>query len=67
MIMNAATSCAQTKSGMRLSDMPGARILNVVTMMFTAAQSAAISVKVTSCAQTSMRWPGENCGPDSGR
>src|SRR4051812_27682849 len=58
MIMNPTTSCAQTNSGTRFSDMPGARILNVVTMMFTAATSAAISVKVTTCAQTSMRWPG---------
>src|SRR4051812_30179040 len=66
MIMNETTSCAQTKSGMRFSDIPGARILNVVTMMFTAAVSAAISVKVTTCAHTSMRCPGENCGPESG-
>src|SRR5690242_3386575 len=65
-IMNDTTSCAQTKSGTRLSDIPGARILNVVTMMFTAAASAAISVNVTTCAQTSTRWPGENSGPDSG-
>src|SRR5690242_6128808 len=66
MIMNATTTCAHTKRGMRLSDMPGARNLNVVTMMFTAAASAAISVNVTTWAQTSMRWPGENCGPESG-
>ena len=33
-IMKATTSCAQTKSGMRLSDIPGARSLNTVTMMF---------------------------------
>src|SRR5689334_23938272 len=65
-IMNDTTSCAQTNSGTRLSDMPGARILNTVTMMFTAATRAAISVNVTTCAQTSTRWPGEYCGPESG-
>src|SRR5437868_4593391 len=66
MIMNETTSCAHTNRGMRLSDMPGARSLNVVTMMLTAAARAAISVNVTTCAHTSMRWPGENCGPASG-
>ena len=65
-IMNDTTSCAHTKSGMRLSDMPGARSLNAVTMMFTAATRAAISVNVTTCAQTSTRCPGEYCGPESG-
>src|SRR3954463_16007832 len=64
--MNATTSCDQTNTGMRFSDMPGARILNVVTMMFTATHSAEISVNVTTCAQTSTRWPGEYCGPESG-
>src|SRR6185312_11199410 len=59
MIMNATTSCAHTKSGMRFNDIPGERILNTVTMMFTAATIAAISVNVTTCAHTSMRWPGE--------
>src|SRR5947199_7958930 len=66
MIMNATTSCAHTKIGMRFNDIPGARILNVVTMMFTAATSAEISVNVTTCAQTSTRCPGEYCGPESG-
>jgi hypothetical protein len=65
-IMNDTTSCAHTKSGMRFNDIPGARILNTVTMMFTAATSAAISVNVTTWAHTSTRWPGEYCGPDSG-
>ena len=51
---------------MRLSDMPGARILNTVTMMSTATASAAISVNVTIWAQTSTRLPGENSGPESG-
>src|SRR6185437_6822258 len=65
-IMNATTSCAHTNSGTRFSDIPGARILNTVTMMFTAAHSAAISVNVTTCAQTSTRCPGEYAGPDNG-
>src|SRR5512133_1107604 len=66
MIMNATTSCDHTKMGIRFKDIPGARILNVVTMMFTAATSAEISVNVTTCAHTSTRWPGEYVGPDSG-
>ena len=66
MTMNAVTSCAQTNSGMRLSDMPGARCLNTVTMISTAAISAEISVKVTIWAQKSARLPGENSGPASG-
>src|SRR3569833_1389466 len=66
MTMNATTSCAHTNTGIRLSDMPGARSLNVVTMMFTATHSAEISVNVTTCAHTSTRCPGENAGPDSG-
>ncbi len=46
--------------------MPGARCLKTVTMISTAATSAAISVKVTICAQTSTRLPGEYSGPASG-
>src|SRR5688500_16181472 len=51
---------------MRLIDMPGARILRMVTIISTAATSAAISVNVTICAQTSTRLPGAYSGPDSG-
>ncbi len=65
-IMNAVTSIAQTKSGIRASVMPGARSLKVVTMSCTAATSAAISVKVTVCAHTSTRLPGEKSGPERG-
>ena len=65
-IMNDTTSIDHTKSGMRLSDIPGARILKIVTMISTAATSAAISVNVTTCAQTSTRLPGEYSGPESG-
>jgi hypothetical protein len=49
-IMNAVTSWAQTKSGIRPSDMPGARCLKMVTMISTAAMMEAISVNVTVCA-----------------
>jgi hypothetical protein len=57
---------AQTKSGMRFKDIPGARSLNAVTMISTATASPASSVKVINCAQTSARLPGEYCGPASG-
>ena len=41
----------QTKSGIRFNDIPGARCLKVVTMIWVAAISPAISVKVMVCAQ----------------
>jgi len=65
-VMNDTTSIAQTKMGMRLSDMPGARCLHSVTMISTAATSPTISVNVTTCAQTSVRFPWEYSGPESG-
>ncbi len=52
--MNGVISVAHTKSGMRLSDMPGARILKIVVMStdrFEAAPTS--SVKVIICAQMS--------------
>jgi hypothetical protein len=64
--MNDITTIAHTKSGTRLSDIPGARCLNVVTMISIAPTMAAISVKVTICAHTSTRLPGEYSGPASG-
>src|SRR3954471_8046808 len=64
--MNEVTTCAQTKIGTRLGDMPGARILNAVVMISTDTASAATSVNVMSCAHTSARLPGEYSGPDSG-
>ena len=64
--MNDWISIAQTKSGIRLRVIPGARILKMVTISSTAAASAAISVNVIDCAQTSTRLPGANSGPDSG-
>ena len=63
MIMNEITSIDQTKSGMRLSDIPGARILNAVTTTSTATISPDISVKVIICAQVSTRFPGANRYP----
>jgi hypothetical protein len=46
--------------------MPGARCFSTVTMISTATASAATSVKVIICAQTSARLPGECSGPASG-
>ena len=66
MIMKAVINCAQTKSGIRFSDIPGARCLKIVVTISTAPIKAAISVKVIICAQMSMRLPGEYCGPASG-
>jgi hypothetical protein len=65
-IMKAVTSMAHANIGMRLSVMPGARILNVVTMIWMAPISAATSVKVIICAQKSVRLPGLYSGPASG-
>ena len=65
-IMNDTTRMDHTYSGMRLSDIPGARILRIVTIISIAATSAAISVNVTTCAHTSTRLPGAYSGPDSG-
>ncbi|MGY2937861.1 hypothetical protein ACVWZ6_007463 [Bradyrhizobium sp. GM6.1] len=60
------TSMAQTNRGMRSSVMPGARSLNTVTMISTETASAATSVKVIICAQTSGRFVGVNCSEESG-
>ena len=64
MIRNEVTSIDQTNSGMRSSDMPGARCLNTVTTISTATASAETSVKVIICAQMSARLPAPYCGPD---
>ena len=57
--MNAVTSIPQTKSGMRLSVMPGARSLNTVVTRITASSRPDSSVKVIIWAQKSTRLPGE--------
>src|SRR3954471_21720512 len=64
--MNDVTTCAQTKIGLRFSDMPGARSLNAVVMIDTATASDATSVHVIICAQTSGRLVGLNNCSDSG-
>ncbi len=56
--MNDTTTSAQTKIGMRLSDMPGVRSLNAVVIVDTATASDATSVNVISCAHTSARFVG---------
>src|SRR5438105_3552306 len=60
------TSMAQQYIGIRFRDMPGARILRMVAANSAATHIAEISVNVIICAQTSTRFPGENCGPESG-
>ena len=60
------TSIDHTNSGMRSSDMPGARCLRMVTTISTDTASAETSVKVIICAQMSARLPAAYCGPDSG-
>src|SRR5439155_9468262 len=66
MIKNEVTSIDQTNSGMRSSDIPGARCFNTVTTISTATASADSSVKVIICAQISARLPEPYCGPDNG-
>ena len=65
-VMKEVTRIAHTRSGMRLSVMPGARCLRMVTISCTAMPSAASSLKVIICAQKSVRLPGEYSGPASG-
>ena len=57
-IMKDVTTCAQTNSGIRFSDIPGARSLKAVVMISTAPTSVLISTSVTICDQTSTRLPG---------
>ena len=58
-IMNAITSRDQTKTGMRLSVMPGARSLNVVTMKLTAPTVDEMPTNSTPRPQKSRFTPGE--------
>ncbi len=57
--INDVTSMAHTKSGMRLSDMPGARMRKIVTISSVAAIRADSSVIVTTADQISMPRSGE--------
>ena len=66
MIMNAITSEAHTKSGIRRSDIPGARILRMTVAMSTATMSPIASVKFTSTFQKSARFPIPYSGPARG-
>src|SRR3954464_7053131 len=67
MIIHEVISCTQTNSGMRLSDMPTARCLKTVVMTATADERLLTSITETICDHKSIRWPGANVGPDSGR
>src|SRR5689334_6649630 len=66
-IIHAVISWVQTKIGMRLSDIPGARCLKIVVTIATAAERLLTSISETICDHKSIRWPGENAGPASGR
>ena len=56
--MNENTSIDHTKIGMRLSVMPGARILKIVTMKLTAPTVVEMPTKTTPRPQKSMLMPG---------
>src|SRR5437762_13932008 len=66
MTMTIEISIAHTKRGMRLSDMPGARCLNTVTMSEEATIRAETSVKLMIWTQASTLWPVEYCDEPSG-
>src|SRR5689334_10215259 len=66
MTMKEVTTIAQTKIGIRLSDMPTAFCLNTVVMISTAVTRPEISVSVIIWDQKSARLPGEYSGPESG-
>ena len=55
---NEVTRVIHVKSGIRISDMPGARILTIVTMKLKAAASEAMPSTCRLTAQKSMPWPG---------
>ena len=57
---NCTTRVIQTKTGIRMSVMPGARMLRIVTMKFTPAitEDAPSSCRLSS--QKSIESPGEN-------
>src|SRR5437868_11979183 len=64
--MNDCTRMDQQKSGTLFSDIPGARILKIVTISSAATHIADTSVHVIIWHQKSIRLPGENAGPASG-
>jgi hypothetical protein len=66
MIMNAVTSIAQPKTGIRLMDMPGERVRSTETMISAAAPMAAISATLSAMSQKSRLSPGDHCLLESG-
>ncbi len=58
-IMKAMARSDHTNTGNRLTVMPGARSLNVVTTKFTAPAVVAMPLKITARHQKSMLCPGE--------
>ena len=60
-IIALVTSMAQQKSGSRLSDIPGARMRRMPTIISAAAPMAAISATLSPMSQKSMCGPGEYC------
>ncbi len=62
-IMNAVTSIAQAKRGMRVRVMPGARILRTPMMISMAAAMAPISATPSPRTQKSRARSGEKAGP----
>ncbi len=58
-IIALVTSIAQQKSGMRLSDIPGARMRRMPTSISAAAPIAATSATLRPMSQKSMFSPGE--------
>ena len=55
---NDVTSVIQVNRGIRISDMPGARMLTIVTMKLNAAASDAMPSTCRLMIQKSIPWPG---------
>ena len=60
---NCVTSVIQVNTGIRMSVMPGARMLSTVTMRLTAPVSEAMPVMIRPMFQKSMPWLGEKMTP----
>jgi len=59
--MNAITSTVQGNSGIRRSDIPGARSLRIVTMKLIPPSSDAVPTRATAISHRSVPCPGANC------
>jgi hypothetical protein len=66
MIMKAVTSMAHPKTGIRLMDIPGARIRSTATIISAAAPMAATSATLSAMSHQSMLSPGDHCRLVSG-